>query len=1389
MISPIFSDGKEYISAVRAAEKIGYASDYIGQLCRAKKIPGQLMGKSWYVDFASLVEHKKNRQLGKAKKSLVSEPKGQTLLNLEKSPEIILPQPSSETTAGEARSLNKPVFTYEKDNRPRLPELSKKSCYIEPTWTSTLVGQAAALSLVLLIAIGTGFSTLEHTNPRVASEVRQRVESISEAPKDFLATLVLSSAFNTFTHSELAAVSFFDGVGKLFNSVASSFQHLKEVALSKFFFTVPIKITGTVPLAAPDPTPKAVTEITKPLDFSSLKNELRTELESYIRFRIDALRPPIVVYSSAPSVATADFESFRVNEVVPITYNVVTRQSDSDMDHLSNRFTRLTTDGAFTKATFDIICLSADDCRTVWPSSGSSDAFAWTPTSYGVSTSTTLGFLEGFLSTASSTIDSNLIITGNSTTTNATTTNFHISSNFSFNGEIMPDSELCSDGQILKKTGANDWDCAADNSGSGAIFAWTPTSYGVSTSTTLGFLNGFLSTASSTIVGNATTTGRQAGGYLAATDATATSTLAGGLTIETSGFVYDYSSGNVGIGTTSPQGALQIQSGQVLLPNGSVSAPSIGMTNDTNTGFYFSGTGSNSEISVTINGNARGGWNDTLIGVPNQISFNADSSIHINRAAEDTLTITTDNVERFRITSTGNVGIGTTTPYAKLSVEHLNTTGTVIGTDALTGFTGNLLDLKVASTTKFVINQNGDFIASGNSTTTAATTTSLAITNLTAADCDVKALTNGSIYCGTDATGGAGGGNSKFATSTGAYLGLTPNGGTLVNLGLGTSTPVWALTVSSSTGPQIALTDASLTSNIWTFRNAGGLLYLATSSPSTFATSTYSALSIDANGFLGVGSTSPSALFSVAGSSYLGNGDSSLLTIHSGTINYPISATSTIANNKPYAWTIATSTTASPIFRIDTTSTGKAATTSIVGGFALDGGAFNYDSVAGEVSIDALNSGPMAFDDNAGIVSWINMPVSTTTADIVMRYSALMDDAALLTVYGESDGSGGTKNNRIGIATTTPLYVLSVFSTSTPQLALSNGAGIAQWTQRNAGGNLYLATTTVAGTATSSPSALTIIGSSGNVGIASTTPWQALSVVGGVAFDGLTAAASGNVSVCINSTSKLLYLGGSATTCEPSSQRYKNTIVDSSAGLDELMALRPVTFYFNDDIGGGEHIGFIAEEVYEIDPRLVQLNQEGLPDALRLGEFLPLIVRSIQELNSNLFARITAWFANAANGIGDFFASRVRTKELCVSDESGAETCITKAQLDALLGNAISSGGGSPPPPPVPSEVEGEPTPEPEPEPIPEPVPELEPEPVPAPPVPSEVEGEPTPELEPAPEPVPAPEPEPEPTPEPEPEPTPDSTSSPQAEPAPAPEPVPEPLVVSEPAPEPTPTP
>jgi len=51
-------DGKKYISAKFAAKNFGYTSDYIGQLCRAKKINSRLVGRSWYVLELDLIKHK-----------------------------------------------------------------------------------------------------------------------------------------------------------------------------------------------------------------------------------------------------------------------------------------------------------------------------------------------------------------------------------------------------------------------------------------------------------------------------------------------------------------------------------------------------------------------------------------------------------------------------------------------------------------------------------------------------------------------------------------------------------------------------------------------------------------------------------------------------------------------------------------------------------------------------------------------------------------------------------------------------------------------------------------------------------------------------------------------------------------------------------------------------------------------------------------------------------------------------------------------------------------------------------------------------------------------------------------------------------------------------------
>src|SRR3989344_3096944 len=325
IMNPIYSDGKEYISAIQASKKVGYASDYVGQLCRAKKIPGLLIGKTWYVDLASLLEHKKNRQLGKVKKLVVQELSD-------------IPQPSGN-----------PVSTYEKDDRPRLPELSKKGRYVEPIWTSTFVDQAAALSLALLIAVSAGFSTLQYTAPSVATEMRQRIENTQDTGKKFLTALpsnVKHSVFNIFDNSQLALVSASDTTSIFFDRFLDAFQHLKELSLRKFFFAyAPTEITP----APPASQPKAVIEVNQSLaiDIIAIKDELKSELQTYLRGEISSAQQPLVIYQSTPIINT---NVLREEILLADTRPTVTRQSDSDTGRNSINISNLTDGGTFINA-------------------------------------------------------------------------------------------------------------------------------------------------------------------------------------------------------------------------------------------------------------------------------------------------------------------------------------------------------------------------------------------------------------------------------------------------------------------------------------------------------------------------------------------------------------------------------------------------------------------------------------------------------------------------------------------------------------------------------------------------------------------------------------------------------------------------------------------------------------------------------------------------------------------------------------------------------------------------------------------------------------------------------------------------------------------------------
>ena len=588
-------------------------------------------------------------------------------------------------------------------------------------------------------------------------------------------------------------------------------------------------------------------------------------------------------------------------------------------------------------------------------------------------------------------------------------------------------------------------------------------------------------------------------GYFTATSSTATSTFGGSLAVGTSTqfanglfavgtssplLYVDSTTGRIGIGTSSPAVALDIFATDAMrLPVGTTAQrPLVGDTGYVRyntTTQQFEGYGAN------------GVWQ----GLGGVIDANQDTKItaDTNNLNEDYLRFFTDGVQRMTITNTGLIGIGSTSPFAQLSLAGgagsttalfaiststaLFATATALTIDA----NGNLSLLNGAN-----LSVGGALTVGGNTTLANATTTNLfsttaSSTNLFASNAQFGSLTANSLAL-TNAlpvtSGGTGwssiqsgtipygNGTSALATTTAGVAGNI--------LALLNGIPTWTATTTFSSG--LAYANGNVTNT--------GVLSLAQTygTPQTgaltFATSTQSF-----NGLtLGTSLTNTGGAFTFTPSfsgtlnnSGLTNSTIALLTGSSGTdVNVsgsPASLGGTLTLNIP---------TASATNRGALSPTDWSTFNSKQSAISGTTGQFPYFS--GTNTLTATSSLFLATSGNVGI----------GTTNPTRKLEVNGDFRA----YGASQGLYTSTNSTYSAP--------SILSDSTQTLAINpngnevivggNGSDYpAQLAIRQTNTNDLFSVENAAGN-----SGLFIIKNTGNVGIGTVTPAQKLDVAGNI---------------------------------------------------------------------------------------------------------------------------------------------------------------------------------------------------------------------------------------------------------------------------------------------------
>jgi hypothetical protein len=86
----------------------------------------------------------------------------------------------------------------------------------------------------------------------------------------------------------------------------------------------------------------------------------------------------------------------------------------------------------------------------------------------------------------------------------------------------------------------------------------------------------------------------------------------------------------------------------------------------------------------------------------------------------------------------------------------------------------------------------------------------------------------------------------------------------------------------------------------------------------------------------------------------------------------------------------------------------------------------------------------------------------------------------------------------------------------------------------------------------------------------------------------------------------------------PSSERYKDDIVDAKDYDDVVDRLKVVNFVYKEDPNSLKQVGLIAEQVFQVEPELVVLDEDNLPFTVNYIALVPILLQQVQQLKQQV---------------------------------------------------------------------------------------------------------------------------------------------------------------------------